>query len=115
MSKSTLETITSEFFDNANSSCEQAYRETEEKIRTSPMAAVGIAAAAGYVFAFLPAGKLLGLTIRTVIFTQKPALLIFGAIKVVQAISECSCNKSAGESEREPLLDSPAGPEHQAP
>jgi len=112
MSKTTLESVTQEFFDSANSSCEHAFRDCEEKIRTSPVRSVLMAAAAGYVFACLPAGKLLGLGVRTIVFALKPALLVFGAIKLVQAISECECtNKSKRDSGQQPLVDSPAGPE----
>lgn len=55
----------------------------EKSVRDEPMKTAGLAFAAGIVLTFLPVGRLLGGLVRVAFALAKPALLIFGIVKIV--------------------------------
>lgn len=57
---------------------------SEETIRRSPLASVGLAALGALVLSKLPVGAVIGALLRLAFALVRPALLIFGIIKVVE-------------------------------
>jgi hypothetical protein len=62
--------------------------QTEEFVREKPTQSLLIALAAGFVLNRLPIGRLIGAVTRLLFFALKPALLIYGATKVYEAMQE---------------------------
>jgi hypothetical protein len=91
----------------------QGVQDIGDKIRSTPLVAVAIAAAAGYLLHILPIGPILRLVFKLFLFAVKPFIVIFGAVKLYEFIrKQVEETKSYGNAERdrEPLLDSPSGP-----
>jgi len=63
---------------------DNAWKRIENQIREEPAKAVGVAFASGFFLCLLPVGKLLGLAVRLIFVLVKPALLIFGVIKILE-------------------------------
>jgi hypothetical protein len=96
-----------------NESLTQSVQDLETKIRSTPLVAISVAALGGYLLRFFPIGLILGVLVRLFLFALKPLIIVFGAIKLYDFIREQSSEmRSTGYSDkdREPLLDSPAGP-----
>lgn len=106
--------IGAETVDAVEQCCAARLRELEESVRRSPGAYVAGAAAVGYFLQFLPVGCILGGLFRLLLAAIRPALLILGVLKIVEcAQQKCAAKEAlarARRDEREPLLDSPAGP-----
>ena len=68
---------------------------TEEMVREYPAQSAVAALVAGFAFALLPIGSIIFGIIRLALHLVKPALLIFGAVKLFE---ECSarCDRSDG-------------------
>jgi hypothetical protein len=101
------ETPLSNFCDSMSRQCDQSYKDCEESIRQSPIPSVLAAAGIGYFLCLLPLGLILRAVLKIALSLVKPALLVFAILKIAE---RCPCAKSTPLAEREPLLDSPAGP-----
>lgn len=62
--------------------------QAEEYVREKPAQSLLIALLAGFVLNRLPVGRLLGALVRLLLFALKPALLVYGATKVYEAVQE---------------------------
>ncbi|MGI9114121.1 MAG: hypothetical protein ACR2FX_03635 [Chthoniobacterales bacterium] len=62
--------------------------QAEEYVREKPARSVLIALLAGFILNRLPVGRLLGGVVRLALFALKPALLVYGATKVYEAVQE---------------------------
>jgi hypothetical protein len=62
--------------------------QAEEYVREKPAQSVLMALLAGFILNRLPIGRLLGAVTRLVLFAIKPALLIYGATKVYEAVQQ---------------------------
>ena len=62
--------------------------QAEEYVREKPAQSVLIALLAGFILNRLPVGRLLGAVVRLALFALKPALLVYGATKVYEAVQE---------------------------
>jgi hypothetical protein len=62
----------------------QPWNELEDLVRLEPMKAVVLAVGAGFVLCLLPLGRLLGFLVKLVFLLFKPALVILGAVKLVE-------------------------------
>ena len=62
----------------------QPWNELEDLVRLEPMKAVALAVGAGFVLCLLPLGRLLGFLVKLVFLLFKPALVILGAVKLVE-------------------------------
>lgn len=67
---------------------EQILEQTEEYVRENPTRALAYAALANLVIDRLPVFRLLGGLARLSLLAIKPAVLIYGATKVYQAVQE---------------------------
>ena len=108
-----LESSVKQGCQSLNETMTQSMQDLETKIRSTPLVAVSLAALGGYLLRFFPVGLILGVLVRLFLFALKPLIIVFGAIKLYGFIREQSSEmRSTGYSEkdREPLLDSPAGP-----
>ena len=96
-----------------NETLTQGLHDFEDKVRSTPLVAVSLAAAVGYLLRFFPIIWILSVVARLFLLALKPLIVLFGAIKLYEFIRNQSCEiRSSGdaEREREPLLDSPSGP-----
>jgi hypothetical protein len=62
--------------------------QAEEFVREKPGQSLLIALTAGFILNRLPVGRLLGVVVRLLLFALKPALLVYGATKVYEAVQE---------------------------
>ena len=62
--------------------------QTEHYVRERPTQSLLYAFLAGFVATRLPLGRLIGAFVRLVLFALKPAILIYGATKLYQALEE---------------------------
>jgi hypothetical protein len=62
--------------------------QAEEYVREKPAQSVLIALLAGFILNRLPVGRLLGGVVRLALFALKPALLVYGATKVYEAVQQ---------------------------
>lgn len=108
MNKPGLDTSMGEICETVSQACSQCSSECAERIRRAPLASVLGAAALGYFLQFLPVAAILNGLVRVVLGLVKPALIVFGVVKLVSCLKGC-CREKV-DAEREPLLDSPAGP-----
>lgn len=94
--------------------CEQACEDVAEKIRSAPLVSVAVAVAAGYVLHSLPAFRLATGASRLLLGLARPALLVFGLLKVAEClrkqVEEGRLRTGDPDRGQQPLLDSPAGP-----
>jgi hypothetical protein len=100
-------------FQNFNETFTQGVRDVEDQIRSTPLIAVAASAVVGYLLNLLPIGGILRLIFKLVLFSIKPLLVIFGAVKLYEFIkkkTEETRPYGYAERDREPLLDSPSGP-----
>ena len=96
-----------------NESFTRCVQDLEDKVRSTPLAAVSFAVGIGYLLRFFPITLILGIIAKLFFFALKPLILIFGAVKLYEFIQKQSGEiRSSAETERdrEPLLDSPSGP-----
>ncbi len=96
-----------------NESFTRGVNDLEDKVRSTPLAAVSVAVVIGYLLRFFPIALILGIVVKLFFFALKPLILLFGALKLFEFIQKQSGEvRSTGEAERdrEPLLDSPSGP-----
>jgi len=63
-------------------------KETEQYVREKPAQSLLYALLAGFVLNRLGIGRILGVVFRLVLFALKPAILIYGATKLYQAVEE---------------------------
>jgi len=63
-------------------------KETEQYVREKPAQSLLYALLAGFVLNRLGIGRILGAVFRLVLFALKPAILIYGATKIYQALEE---------------------------
>jgi hypothetical protein len=63
---------------------DKAWKKIEELIREDPLKAVLVAFASGLFLCLLPVGKLLSVAVKLIFLLVKPALLIFGIIKILE-------------------------------
>jgi hypothetical protein len=107
---SSLESTIKQTFQNLNESFTQCLQDFEERVRSSPLAAVSLGVSVGYLLRFFPITFFLGILIRLFLFALKPLILVFGAIKLFELIRQNRGENWSASEEREPLLDSPSGP-----
>jgi hypothetical protein len=62
--------------------------QAEEFVREKPAQSLLIALLAGFILNRLPVGRLLSAVVRLVLFALKPALLVYGATKIYEAVQE---------------------------
>jgi|ERR1700677_4194423 len=89
-----------------NSAVNRVKQTTEEQIlraglytRRSPIAALAIAAASGYVLRSLPVRALIGLFVRIALVLVRPFLFIFGALSLYQLVKPPGSHHVSGETE----------------
>jgi hypothetical protein len=75
----------------------QAWKKIEEQIREDPVKAVLLAFASGFFLCLLPVGKLLGVAVKLAFLLVKPALFVFGIIKILEY---AGVDVGCGESKR---------------
>lgn len=113
MSNSSLDTVVSETRDCLGKGCTDCCEELQAKIREAPLCSVITVGVAGYVMGFLPIGGLLKAMLKVALFLAKPALVIFGLVKLVECLRQGQCSRLARQDadvERDPVIDSPVGP-----
>ena len=113
MSNSSLDTVLSETRDSLGKGCTDCCEELQAKIRKAPLCSVVTVGLAGYVASFLPIGGLLKAMLKVTFFIAKPALVIFGLVKLVECLRQGQCSRLARqdtEADRDPVIDSPVGP-----
>jgi hypothetical protein len=62
--------------------------QTEDYVRENPAQSLFYAFVVGLILNRLPIGRLLGGVFRLAVFALKPAILIYGATKLYQAVEE---------------------------
>ena len=67
---------------------EQLLEQTEEYVRENPARSMAYALIAGFILNRLPIGRILGALTRLIFITFKPAILIYGATKLYQAVQD---------------------------
>ena len=110
---SSLESSIKQSLQSLNESFTQCLADFEDRVRSAPLAAVSLGVSVGYLLRFFPLTFILGIVLRLFLFSLKPLILLFGAMKLFELV-----RKSCGEDwpapdrdrDREPLLDSPSGP-----
>ena len=107
---SSLESTIKQTFQNLNESCTQCLNDFEERVRSSPLAAVSLGVSVGYLLRFFPITFFLGSLIWLLLFALKPLILVFGAVKPVELSQQNRGENWSASEERETLLDSPSGP-----
>ncbi len=107
---SSLESSIKQTFQNLNESATECLQDFEDKVRSAPLAAVALGVSVGYLLRFFPITFILTILVRLFLFSLKPLILIFGAVKLFELIRENRGEGSPSSEEREPLLDSPSGP-----
>jgi hypothetical protein len=80
---SSLESTIKQTFQNLNESFTQCLQDFEERVRSSPLAAVSLGVSVGYLLRFFPITFFLGVLIRLFLFALKPLILVFGAVKLI--------------------------------
>lgn len=66
----------------------------ERSVREDPLKAAGIAVGAGVLLAILPVARILGGLVRLGVLLLKPALLIFGVVKLLEACDGAKASES---------------------
>ena len=62
----------------------QMWKKMEDQVREDPLRSVLLAFAGGFLFCLLPVGRLVGVAVKLAFLLLKPALLVFGVIKVLE-------------------------------
>jgi hypothetical protein len=107
---SSLESSIKQTFQNLSGSATECLQDFEERVRSSPLAAVALGVSVGYLLRFFPVTFIVSILVRLFLFSLKPLILIFGAVKLFELVRENRGEYSPSSEEREPLLDSPSGP-----
>jgi len=110
---SSLESSIKRTCQSLSESFAQCLRDFEDKVRSSPLAAVSLGVSVGYLLRFFPLTFIVGILVRLFLFALKPLILLFGAVKLFDLIRQKrgdSLPTGDGDRDREPLLDSPSGP-----
>lgn len=107
MSRSPIDASVGQIRETVSQACADCSLECAERIRRAPLASVLGAAALGYFLQFLPLRQILCGLLRVGVGLIKPALIIFGLLKLASCLKNCG---EGSDCEREPLIDSPAGP-----
>lgn len=94
MSKSKIDGALGDACRAVGDACAEKSRCCEDAVRRSPLLALAGAAIAGYIFQILPLSRIVGALVKLVVTLLKPALLIYGAAKVVEYLRE-SCPSAA--------------------
>jgi hypothetical protein len=68
--------------------CEQVIEQAEEYVRENPVRSIAYAFLAGFILNRLPLGRILGGLVRLLLIAFKPAILVYGAMKLYQAAQE---------------------------
>jgi hypothetical protein len=63
---------------------DETWKKIENLVREEPLKAVLVAFASGFFLCLLPLGKLLSVAVKLLFLLMKPALLIFGVIKILE-------------------------------
>ena len=71
-----------------NESFTQCVRDLEDKVRSTPLVAVSLAAGLGYVLRFFPITLIIGIVTKLFFLSLKPLILIFGALKLYEFIQK---------------------------
>src|SRR5436190_21301902 len=66
----------------------EALTQAEEFVREKPGQSLLIAFLIGFILNRLPVGRLLGGLVRVLLIALKPAILVYGATKVYEAVQE---------------------------
>ena len=66
----------------------EAITQAEEYVRAKPGQSLLIAFLVGFILNRLPLGRLLGGLVRLLLMALKPAILVYGATKVYEAVQE---------------------------
>jgi heme/copper-type cytochrome/quinol oxidase subunit 4 len=75
-----------------------AWKERAEKsVREEPIKTAGLAFVAGIVLTVLPVGAILGALVRIALALVRPALLIFGVVKIFQQIDRRNSDKPSND------------------
>lgn len=101
-----LEDLTEQTFDSLNQSAQECLQRCQDHIRDRPVCSVLTAVAAGYALRIFPVTLILGAFARCFLTLLRPALMIYGAVKLFTCLQGKRCRLA----ETEPLLDSPPGP-----
>jgi hypothetical protein len=107
---SSLESSIKQSFENLSGSATECLQDFEDRVRSSPLAAVALGVSVGYLLRFFPVTFFVTILVRLLLFSLKPLILIFGAVKLYELVRENCGDMSPATEEREPLLDSPSGP-----
>jgi hypothetical protein len=67
---------------------DQLMNQTEDYVRANPTQSLFYAFIAGFILNRLPVGRILSGVLRLAMFALKPAILVYGATKLYQAIDE---------------------------
>ncbi len=111
LSASELETSARDLLGSLGESTQSCLKNCEDKVRQSPLPAVLGAAAVGYVLKIAPLGLLLAALVRVLLLLAKPAIVVFGALKLYEYLKTNRPPSTAPvASDPEPLQDSPVGP-----
>jgi hypothetical protein len=105
---SSLESSIKQSFENLSGSATECLQDFEDRVRSSPLAAVALGVSVGYLLRFFPVTFSVTILVRLLLFSLKPVILIFGAVKLYELVR--GGDMSSVTEEREPLLDSPSGP-----
>lgn len=107
---SSLESSIKQTVQNLSGSATECLQDFEDRVRSSPIAAVALGVSVGYLLRFFPLTFILSILVRLILFSLKPLILIFGAVKLFELVRQNRGESWPSSEEREPLLDSPSGP-----
>lgn len=93
-----IEDTANDMLEVLRSSMDQGLSTTEQKIRENPLAAVGIAAGAGFIFRFRVIRSLIGAAVTVALFLIKPAILVVAVMRLVDMLKEVSPEEEASKS-----------------
>lgn len=109
---SSLESSIKQSLQSLNESLTQCLGDFEDRVRSAPLAAVSLGLSVGYLLRFFPLTFILGIVLRLFLFSLKPLILLFGAMKLFELVRKSGEDRAGSDRDRdrEPLLDSPSGP-----
>jgi hypothetical protein len=79
---------TTDLTENSSANFEEFRQRTEDYVRDEPTKAVGIALVAGMALTILPVFRIFGGLLRLAFTLAKPAILIFGAMKLYEEVNK---------------------------
>jgi hypothetical protein len=86
MNSSNLESGLSTALQNAQDAARRQFDTYQENVRQAPGPSLLYAALFGYIFRLLPIGALLGALLSLILTLAKPAILVFGAMKLFETL-----------------------------